>query len=85
MDDYPEITAALDIYADDSTQKDIRNKRWHVRSESKKAIKEVEKLFDRIDLDRYYWDIVRGTCKYGDSFIEVVANANDLNSGIHKG
>ena len=84
MDDYPEITAALDIYADDSTQKDIRNKRWHVRSESKKAIKEIEKLFDRIDLDRYYWDIVRGTCKYGDSFIEVVANANDLNSGIHK-
>ena len=30
MDDYPEITAALDIYADDSTQKDLRNKRWKV-------------------------------------------------------
>ena len=32
MDDYPEITAALDIYADDSTQKDLRNKRWLVKS-----------------------------------------------------
>ena len=84
MDDYPEITAALDIYADDSTQKDIRNKRWKVVSESKQAIEEVEKLFSRIDLDRYYWDIVRGTCKYGDTFIEVVANAADMKSGIHK-
>ena len=84
MDDYPEITAALDIYADDSTQKDIRNKRWLVRSDSKTAIEEVEKLFQRIKLSKYYWDIVRGCCKYGDSFIEIVANANDLKSGIHK-
>jgi hypothetical protein len=84
MDDYPEITAALDIYADDSTQKDIRNKRWKVVSESKQAIEEVEKLFSRIDLDRYYWDIVRGTCKYGDTFIELVANAANMKSGIHK-
>ena len=84
MDDYPEITAALDIYADDSTQKDIRNKRWLVRSESAEAIEEVESLFERIRLAQYYWDIVRGCCKYGDSFIEIVANANDLGSGIHK-
>ena len=84
MDDYPEITAALDIYADDSTQKDLRNKRWKVVSESIEAIEEVEKLFDRIKLDRVYWDIVRGTCKYGDSFIETVANARDMEGGIVK-
>jgi len=84
MDDYPEITAALDIYADDSTQKDIRNKRWLVRSESEDAIKEVEKMFDRIKLDRYYWDLVRGSCKYGDAFVEVVANARDMSAGIMK-
>ena len=84
MDDYPEITAALDIYADDSTQKDLRNKRWKVVSDSMEAIEEVEKLFDRIKLDRYYWDIVRGTCKYGDTFIETVANARNMEGGIVK-
>jgi len=84
MDDYPEITAALDIYADDSTQKDLRNKRWKVVSESIDAIKEIEKLFERISLSRHYYDIVRNTCKYGDSFIEVVANARDMDSGIRK-
>ena len=84
MDDYPEITAALDIYADDSTQKDLRNKRWKVVSDSIDAIEEVERLFDRIKLDRVYYDIVRGTCKYGDTFIETVANANDMGAGIMK-
>ena len=84
MDDYPEITAALDIYADDSTQKDLRNKRWKVVSDSIDAIEEVERLFDRIKLERVYYDIVRGTCKYGDTFIETVANANDMTAGIMK-
>jgi len=84
MDDYPEITAALDIYADDSTQKDIRNKRWIVRSDSIDAIEEVESLFENIKLDRYYWDIVRGACKYGDFFVEIIANAADMESGVRK-
>ena len=84
MDEYPEITAALDIYADESTQKDLRNKRWIVRSTNKEVIEEVERLFKRIRLDRVYWDIVRGTCKYGDSFIEVVANARKMEEGIRK-
>jgi len=84
MDDYPEITAALDIYADDSTQKDLKNKKWLVRSDSIEVIEEVEKLFDRIRLERVYWDLVRGTCKFGDTFIEVVANANSMEDGIMK-
>ena len=84
MDDYPEITAALDIYADDSTQKDLRNKRWKVESESIEAIEEVEKLFERIKLDKYYWDLVRGTCKFGDSFVEVIANGNSMEDGIRR-
>ena len=84
MDEYPEITACLDIYADESTQKDLRNKRFIVRSEDKEVIKKVERLFKRIRLDQIYWDIVRGTCKYGDTFIEVVANAQDMTQGIMK-
>jgi hypothetical protein len=84
MDEYPEITAALDIYADESTQKDLRNKRWIVKSDSEEVIREIENLFKRVRLDHIYWDIVRGTCKYGDSFIEVVANANAMDQGIRK-
>jgi hypothetical protein len=84
MDDYPEITAALDIYADDATQKDIRNKRWIVRSDSIDAIEEIEDLFERIRLDKYYWDIVRGACKYGDFFVEIVANGLDMSTGVRK-
>ena len=84
MDDYPEIVAALDIYADDSTQKDLRNKKWLVRSESSDAISEIENLFSRIRLDRVYWDLVRGTCKFGDSFIEIVANASNMTDGVRK-
>ena len=84
MDDYPEITAALDIYADDATQKDLRNKRWKVNSDSIEAIKEIEKLFERINLDKYYWDIVRGTCKFGDTFIEIVANGNNMEDGVRR-
>jgi hypothetical protein len=84
MDDYPEITAALDIYADDSTQKDLRNKRWLIKSPSTEVVNEIETLFERISLDRYYWDLVRGTCKYGDTFIELIANSNDMGSGIRK-
>ena len=84
MDEYPEITAALDIYADESTQKDLRNKRWIIKSNSSEVIEEVERMFKRIRLDRVYWDIVRGTCKYGDSFIEIVANARKMEEGIRK-
>ena len=84
MDEYPEITAALDIYADESTQKDLRNKRWIIKSNSSEVIEEVERMFKRIRLDRVYWDIVRGTCKYGDSFIEIVANARRMEEGIRK-
>lgn len=84
MDDYPEITAALDIYADDATQKDLRNKRWKVNSDSIDAIEEVERLFERIRLEKYYWDLVRNTCKFGDTFVEIVANARSMESGVMK-
>ena len=84
MDDYPEITAALDIYADDCTQKDTRNKLWVVDSDSIDAIEEVEDLFKKVKLDHYYWDIFRNSCKFGDAFVEVVANALDMTAGIQK-
>ena len=84
MDDYPEITAAFDIYADDSTQKDTTNKRWIVDSESTLVVNEVNKLFKKVNLRKFYWDIVRNTVKYGDCFIELVADINKTDRGIRR-
>tara|TARA_R110000751_G_scaffold4287_1_gene21024 strand:- start:3451 stop:5199 length:1749 start_codon:yes stop_codon:yes gene_type:complete len=84
MDDYPEITAAFDIYADDSTQRDTTNKRWLINSESTLVVNEVNKLFKKINLRKFYWDIVRNTVKYGDCFIELVADINRPERGLRR-
>jgi len=84
MDDYPEIAATFDIYADDSTLKGIHNEYWRVKSESEDAIKEVERLFERMNVHRYLWDIVRNTVKYGDCFVEVVLDVSKPEEGLKK-
>lgn len=84
MDQYPEIGAAFDIYADDSTQKDPRNNKFSVKSDSALVVNEVEQLFDAIDLDRFMWDIVRNTVKYGDCFIELILDVNRPSEGLKK-
>ena len=84
MDDYPEITAAFDIYADDSTQRDTKNRRWVVNSESTLAVNEINKLFTKMKLKKIYWDIVRNTVKYGDCFIELIADVNKPDQGLRR-
>jgi len=51
MDDYPEIGAAFDIYADDCTQRDSRNRRWRIVSDESMVVDEVENLFKRLRLE----------------------------------
>ena len=82
MDDYPEITAAFDIYSDESTQKDTQDRRWQVVSESKIVIEEINKMFDKIKLKKYLWDIVRNTVKFGDCFAETVVDLASPEKGI---
>lgn len=84
MDDYPEIGTAFDIYADDSTQKTLKNDYWTIRTSDQLATDEVKRLFDDIRLDKYYWDIIRNTCKYGDCFIELVVDVNNPTKGIQR-
>lgn len=84
MDGYPEIGASFDIYADDCTQKDERNKRWAIESEDTFVVKEIEKLFDSLSLDRYIWDISRNTVKYGDCFIEMILDIDRPKEGLKK-
>jgi len=84
MDEYPEIGAAFDIYADDCTQRNIRNDRWSIISDSSLVVEEIEKLFQTIKLDRLYWDITRNTVKYGDCFIETIVDVNNSKEGIQR-
>lgn len=84
MDEYPEVGAAFDVYSDDCTQKDTQHRRWTVKTDSADVVKEVERFFDSIELDRVYYDICRNTVKFGDCFIEIIADINNPSAGIQK-
>ena len=84
MDEYPEVGSAFDIYSDDCTQKDTQHRRWTIRSDSPEVVTEVEKLFEDIQLDRTYYDISRNVVKFGDCFIELIADINNPLAGIQK-
>jgi hypothetical protein len=84
MDDYPEIGTTFDIYADDSTQKNLRNTRWTVKSESQLVVDEINEVFETLKLDRHYWDIVRNTVKYGDCFMETILDVNNPRKGLQR-
>ena len=84
MDEYSECGAAFDIYSDDSTQKDTQHRRWTVKSDNPELVQEVEKLFENIQLDRVYYDIVRNMVKFGDCFMELILDVNNPLAGIQK-
>ena len=69
MDHYPEITRALDIYADDSMTYAEDGKILQIVSDDEKLIHELEELlYQRLDLDFHLWTWIRNMCKYGDMF-----------------
>jgi len=69
MDHYPEITRALDIYADDSMTYAEDGKTVQVISDDEKIIGELEELlYQRLDIDFHLWTWIRNMCKYGDHF-----------------
>ena len=84
MDEYPEVGAAFDIYADDTTQRGSRGERWTIDSESSLVVDEVEEFFRDIRLDKLLWDISRNTVKYGDCFIEMIVNVEKPREGVKK-
>lgn len=74
MDDYPELQAALDIYADDTTITDsVRGKTiWGMSRD--KVIRDIidDLLHRRIRIEENIWMGIRTLCKYGNAFAEVV-------------
>ncbi len=74
MDDYPELSTALDIYADDVSQPDTQTNRtvW-VTSEDENLKTVLDDLFHRqLRLDEEIWEIARTLVKYGNDFEEIL-------------
>jgi hypothetical protein len=84
MDDYPEVAAAFDIYADDSTQFNLDGTRWEIDSDEQLIKDEVINLFEDLNLGNFIWDITRNTVKYGDCFIELVVDIDNIKRGVQK-
>lgn len=84
MDSYPEVAAAFDIYADDSTQKNLDGSNLQIESSDQLIKEESETFFEDISLTTFIWDIVRNTVKYGDCFIELVVDVDNIKRGIQK-
>tara|TARA_A100001515_G_scaffold19180_2_gene14076 strand:+ start:4425 stop:6065 length:1641 start_codon:yes stop_codon:yes gene_type:complete len=84
MDEYPEIGAALDIYADDGTQKHLNGDILHINSDSKPVKLELENFIKNTNLKQYIWDIFRNVAKYGDCFVENIVDLNNPGAGIQR-
>ena len=84
MDGYPEIGSAFDIYADDCSQENLDGSKWDIRTDDELIREEVSQLFETIELDRLLWDMVRNTVKYGDNFLELVVDLEDIKKGVQR-
>jgi len=75
MEFTPEISAALDIYAEESTTMSEKGKILTVYSESDRVRLELEDLFtNKLDVDTNLQMWARGVCKYGDDFVYLKIN-----------
>jgi hypothetical protein len=70
MEFTPEISAALDIYAEESTTLSEKGQILTIYSESDRVKKILEDLFyDKLDINTNLQMWARGVCKYGDNFL----------------
>lgn len=80
MDDYPEIAAALDIFADDSTQTDTQTNRaiW-VESQDRTLQQNLDDLIHRtLRMDEDIWEIGRTVAKYGNDYEELLVTGDGV-------
>jgi hypothetical protein len=80
MDEYPDISAALDIYADDATQVNGSNQHtvW-IECQEEQVRKDLEDMFyHRLHIEEDVWEITRGTGKYGNDYEEIVIGENGV-------
>jgi hypothetical protein len=72
MSEYPVLSTALDIYADDSTKKDhLQNRKVWCVSEHEGIQKELNDLLDRLKIGDDLRSTARLLCLYGNRFSEI--------------
>lgn len=70
MDQWPEINAALHIYAEEATTLNAKGKMLNIYSKSERIKSILEDLFNnRLDINVMLPLITRATCKYGNEFM----------------
>jgi hypothetical protein len=74
MDDYPEVNAALNIYADDSTVPDTLHKKTIWATSYDRVIRDLldDCLHRRLRIEEDVWAGVRTLAMYGNNFAEIV-------------
>ena len=74
MDDYPELSSALDIYADDATQVDsiVHKTVWATSRNGR--VREIlnDLLHNRLRLEEEAWPLARMLAKYGNHYAEIL-------------
>ena len=70
MEYTPEISAALDIFADEATTADENGKILRIYSESTRIKNELTEFFENVvDINTNLTSWARNLCKYGDNFV----------------
>ena len=70
MDQVPEVSKALDIYADDSSTYSEEGDVINITSDDERIVDELEELYyERLDIEFHLWQWTRNMCKYGDNFL----------------
>ena len=84
MDDYPELCASLDIYADDASQPDTQlNRTVWVTSSDRNVERIGNDLFHKtLRLDEETQEIARMVCKYGNDYEELLVTEDGV-VGMH--
>ncbi|MCJ7655505.1 MAG: portal protein, partial [Dehalococcoidia bacterium] len=74
-EEYPEISTALDLYADNATkEKGEEGNVIDVVSKNSRVQNIIEELMDRTNIEDLLWDTARQLAKFGDEFDELVAD-----------
>jgi len=79
MDDSPLLSTCADIYTDDSTQLDAgENKTVWITSDDEYIRNELNDLLHkRLEVEEWIWPSVRGICKYGNHYKEMIVKKNE--------
>ena len=66
------INAALNMYADDSTQVDVNSGRFlSITSSDEVLVKDLYTFLEKINYDNFIWDIAYNVAKYGNKYMKV--------------